>query len=861
MTHGDTKAAPRGVLRAGAALLLGLLLFALAAAPAQAQVDGISYTLSPTGEYVLFENDFLGGNNGGLENGFLYGGEVGLGFGQYLTLSGVYLLNRSAQTDFSNFSIDNASDRQQAILDALDGLDARDVDLKRYGAQIKLNLGSGVGDAAEFLPYVSVGAGILEIDPDNRDVTETIYATGGVGVTFSLLDRYTLSVGGQMLAYRYNVATTFLTGDDGDLGDINDALGDDFDDVERGDFNQVNVYAPSARASLEIFLGGRRTGELTELDRAILDQFGGREGVEIFVEPFFGRIEFNDALGFPKDQNVAGVNAGFELGPFVGVRGFYWRGTSGDGVFDEVPPDNFEDIAFYGGDLNLRFGQSFGQRSFTPFGIVGAGYMNVLSGYDDDLDDDDASVPDDRYFGIAGGGVELPLGDALTLKGSARYLFMSNEDVEDLSNPDNVFGSLMYTGGLKFSFGGGGADRSPSAVLERERRREREQMREQMTERERRRSQETQQEINRLQARLDSLENQNLTQEQERREVERIRADVERAERDRDERRRFQDDDGRRATLRTGSNLSGETITLPIPEVGEVYIRVGETANDVSVETQYAPPTVIQGGQVQPGTGGMAGGLSQQQIESIVRETMRSEMAQADAEGRSINEREVERIVSETIRREIQASGGQVPSVSNEALRRELDEERQERRELEERLDRLANELEDELDEVQDRQSTPTVIQTDDEDGETQTIIGGGGGYTPERVVPTAGYAIGPGRFLVGARGDYGSDRGVGVGGLDFRFQPEAMIGFGDGVSLDLLVNGIVDVNTLQRYIGDSVSPYAGAGLGLTTETGLGVNVLLGAEYEVGGGAVFGEYSTVNFFDYNRFLIGYRAGF
>jgi hypothetical protein len=56
--------------------------------------------------------------------------------------------------------------------------------------------------------------------------------------------------------------------------------------------------------------------------------------VQLYVNPFHGRIEFNDALGFPKDQNLSGVNAGVSLGPYVGLRGFLLAratGHCGDG--------------------------------------------------------------------------------------------------------------------------------------------------------------------------------------------------------------------------------------------------------------------------------------------------------------------------------------------------------------------------------------------------------------------------------------------------------------------------------------------------------------------------------------------------
>ncbi len=890
MTHRSKQ--QRGTpARLGALLVGALFLIAAQAAwqPVQAQVTGISYTLSPTGQYTLFENDGLLGTDGssGLSNGYFYGGQVGFGFGQYLELSGLYLLGRDFQTDFSDLNdafISGYDGESQALFDALENIDGSDVDLRRMGGALRLNLGSGIGsaDGGQFLPYVTVGTGILRFDPEGVGETDNIYATGGVGFTVSLQDRLTLSLGGELLAYRYNFGRSLLGG--AGIDAVNAALTEQGEPtIAPADFSSETVISPSLNAAVRFYLGGRSPGELSEVDRALMRQFGGGGGPALFIEPFYGRIEFNDALGFPKDQNVAGVNAGLQFGPYVGIRGFYWRGTEGDDVFDGLPGNavEFEDIAFYGGELNLRFGSQFGMESFTPYAVAGAGYMDALSGYGDDIPAG-ATGPEDRYFAIGGAGVEVPLSSAFKLQGGIRYLLMSNSDVADVSNPDQVYGSPMYTAGIEINLGGDRGGDSVGEILDARAERRTAQQRAEFIDRD----QATRQEVERLRSRIDSLEQvarRNLQEgdPQQREQMEQQMEEIDQLQRQLTEqtarreamRQRMRDGEGeeRMQADRTrgdrqraprgvdgarGSYLSGQTVTLPVPEVGEIYVRIGETSDDVQVETVYGPPTVVQGGGAPAMQGGTTGAtLAPQQIRQIVRETIQSEMARAEAGGQALSDDEVRRIVEDVISAEIRRSGTDAAALNMQRLNNRL--EAQDRQ-----IRRLRDELDDELDQIQAQTQQPQqVIIEETEDGEeTQTrIIGGLGGYSPTNFVPMAGYTVGgANRFLLGVRGDYGGDARFQAYG--FRFAPEIAVGFGDGVSLDLIANGLFDLNFVQQYVG-GLSPYAGAGLGLTTETGFGINLLGGVEYEIGSGAVFGEFSTLSFFDYNRFLVGYRARF
>ncbi len=106
----------------------------------KSQVQDLSYTLSPSVEYVLW------GDQAGLKDGLTVGGKLGFGFGQFVELSGTYLQALNLETDFSDFGLPGFSESL---------FTARDVDWQRYGGELRLNLSRGV-----VLPFLTLGSGI-----------------------------------------------------------------------------------------------------------------------------------------------------------------------------------------------------------------------------------------------------------------------------------------------------------------------------------------------------------------------------------------------------------------------------------------------------------------------------------------------------------------------------------------------------------------------------------------------------------------------------------------------------------------------------------------------------------------------------
>ncbi len=837
-----------------------LLLLAVLPLDGMAQVTGISYTAAPVGLRTFY------GDDAGLSDSWSYGGALGLGFGEYLEVAGEYLMSYDTKTDFSDFGSD------QAIQGALEALDTRDVDVTRYGGRLRLNIGR-----TGLLPFVTAGAGIIEFKPDDAGKTESIYLDAGAGLTFSVADRYTLTVSASRMGYRYSPFATFGLGNPLVTG------GQPFDE---DDFPIRTVYNTNVRAALMLYLGGRGRGEMSDIDRAIADQLGG--GVpRIYAQPFYGRIDFNQKLGnFPSQQPVSGVNAGIDLGPYVGLRGFYWRATDEDELFDKSPIE-FRDMQFYGGELNLRFASSGLGSSLTPYLVVGGGYMNVDDGYEAE---DVFAAPDSRFFATGGAGIDVPLSSNFRLNAGLRSLLMSDQELDDVATPSSVYNSWMYTAGVEFSFGGGNSARDVAAA-ERERRLRAMTSAEQEIERLREQraslrseldststayenaSDEERAEIERLQSEIESLRQRasqrdtvyierdgrvqgvpqsRLTPQEQQR--------LERAERIE---RQMADEQMMRTST---NNLSGQTLALPVPNVGEIYVRFGDTVGETTVDTYATPVVVTQSGtpmatqQGAPQGTAMQGTVAQMtpaQIQQIVRETIQSEMARSDSQ--QVTQAEIQQAVSSAVQQQLQQLA------QSDARMADLEAaQRMEVRlaEIEARLDRRLNAIETR--QVVSTADQPNVTVVDGANAGTTRIVTTDSGVLGRQFTnafPYLGFRTGNGtnQFLFGVRAEFTRPTNTG-----FKFVPEAAFGFGDGTSFQVFGNAVFPFAS-DDYVRD-LYPYAGVGLGFISREGLkgldlGLNLMLGADYRFGPGAVMIEYSAPNFFDYNRILLGYKLNF
>jgi hypothetical protein len=741
----------------------------------------VGYTFEPTVQGVL-DSD-----NASLQDEPLYGGALGLSFGRYFQVKAEYLANNGASTSFTN-------------VDRLSGLLDRNLDVRRYGARLRLNLLD-----RRIIPYLTAGTGVLQLDPDGVDATRTVYGLAGGGFAFRLQDRFRFAVGDEVLGYRYDPVATYL----GPSGASNFGSGTEL------------VRTPALTASLSLFLGGRSLDEQTAVDEALRQQFGGGgvlSNTRLFVNPIYGRIEFNDALGFPKDQNVFGLHAGVDLGPYVGLRGFYWRGRAGENFGDDLG-GGFEDIRMYGSELQLRLNLELG-RGFVPYARVGGGYLDVQGDYADDLPDG-ALVPDDRFFGITGAGLEVPVTRSLKLSGGVRGLLMSNPNVAESGDPGDLYGSAMYTAGVEFRLGGGGGDderppdrpepaipsptssRTPPAQDTSAPRPVRPvEQPDDLTPFERR-----------LLARVDSLERV-------------LQGDTART---------------RPSEPTQRSNVTDRSMTVPVPEDGEIYVRFGgdrPTRADTTTRRrsgrEEAPVTDAQ---------------IRQRVEQALRRQLRQQ------QGADSTQADVERIVDRALRDALRDQQ-QPPPQQGQGQSQQIQQ-------LQSQIEQLRRDLR-----AQRAESSAAPQQTPSDDASVsppfyQNFLNRPLTY----VVPITGFRTGGNlsQFQIGVRGDYRIRPSS-----KFHLIPELTfgVGGGEGLSPNLLANVGYSFfrDRVPALTGVPLQPYVGAGIGIASSGGFTfepvLNTMLGADYRVRGRqAVFLEYSTLDLGDAHRIHVGYRFRF
>ena len=392
------------------ALALGIAGATFVTAPAQ--VNGLSYTLAPRAAYLFTDAE------SGIGNGFAFGGDFGLGFGQYIELRANYLQGIGTQTDFGDFGLTSSNAGQ---------LVQRDVALRRIGGDIKLNLGRG-----RFLPYLVTGVGVQRLELDGRAADDNIYGSGGLGLVLSAADRYTFFVEGRFTGYNHNPVRGLLTDADVTLLDIS-----------RADFGAQQQRNYSLEAGMSFYFAGRRPGDLTEVDKAYAEQFGnGFRGASFQVEPTLSRVNFDGVLPY-RDTWLGGLALGTNFGPLVGFRAYYLQAMADDNVgFD------FDDLALYGADF--RFNLNNVATGVAPYISLGGGYIDVKDSYRSANALENAKS---QGYAAGGGGIVLGLTRNIKLRAGAKVLLTSGTEVDAVQSTDQITTSTQYTFGLNLAFG------------------------------------------------------------------------------------------------------------------------------------------------------------------------------------------------------------------------------------------------------------------------------------------------------------------------------------------------------------------------------------------------------------------------
>ncbi len=375
-----------------------------------AQVKDISVTFSPIGEYSFWDN------KAGLEDGFLVGGKIGFGFGEFIELRGTYLQSLDLKTNFENYGLPNYNH---------DIFSPQDVTLTRWGGEFKANIGT-----RGLKPYLTLGTGVQSIEVYNNDKLKQIFASFGLGLKLNLSERVVFLVEGKNTMYNFNSAAHLLTSAD------KTAFG-----VTAADFSNDRLSNWAVQGALQIYLGGREPGTLSELDLAYLNQFrGGLRGLQFTIEPGAAYIAFDKNSLF-RDTWFVGGYAGLDFNKYIGLRGFYFQAVESMKLSTD-----FEKLSMYGVEFQARLNASTG---ITPYISLGGGYIDPQNNY---LGKDGALVKGNE-FASGGLGLNIPLGKRVMLTGGAKAMLTSSDNIEDIELPGDLQTHMMYNAGIKVSLG------------------------------------------------------------------------------------------------------------------------------------------------------------------------------------------------------------------------------------------------------------------------------------------------------------------------------------------------------------------------------------------------------------------------
>lgn len=761
-----------------------IFLISLFSYAANAQVSGIGYTISPAGEYVWWDD------KAGLEDNYLVGGKLGFSFGEYFELRANYMQSLNLKTDLSGFEL---------MPDSL--VSQREVKLSRWGGELKANLTKG-----KWLPFVTLGTGIQTMKMDTFAEQKQIYVDYGLGIKFSLADRYTFTIEGKNTLYRFNSGSYFITDAE------KTALG-----LTASDFEQEQLQNWSLAATLQFYLGGRKPGTLTDLDRAYFNAFsGGLNSLVGTLEPTVGKVEFDESLNF-RDTWLAGGSAGIDLGPYIGIRGFYLQSL------EEGETSKFDKLAIYGGELRARLNVSQG---LVPYLMLGGGNIDVQADY---VGKDSLVMPENKAFAMGGLGLILPLSKNFKIFGSAKAMMTTGSDLDAIAEPDQLQTSWMYSAGLRLNFGR--SRKSPNSLV---------------------------------QSKIDQALNQQVNAQEAAKiaaakavsAAKIAEAAVANGEVETAALASAQAAKAANEAAEAAQKVSEATKTVEAIEKG-TYNNNGQSSITMSAaELQNLIDEVMEnmsdkGASISP--------LVQQQM-------------MQDRASETIKQQEIDRRLRSLeiamVRMEEQQKG-QLDAMKlelNQQLKLELEAFtkafRTEMQSMERKMDASFQGL------MQQQSNTPIenkvqeeIIEEEIEEKNDIEIIEKKGGLLGDSYKSASGFAgvmmANEIAAVLGVRLHYG------LGKTNLELAPEVFVGLGNSSSFGLMANIIAPIN-LKSY--PKIKPYIGLGGGLIDQEGdagmEGVyNIALGAKFDLWKGNMFADYTTRNLFEYHQAAVGYRLNF
>ncbi len=826
-----------------------------------AQVRGLSYTIAPFGEYNFY------GEKSGLKNGFTVGGMLGVGFGEFVELRGLYGTALNLTTDLNRFGFSPSDDQ-------IENYNARDLKLHRYGGELKLNLSKGA-----LLPYLTVGTGIQELGRDSLETGKSIYLSAGLGIKFSAGDRYTIGLQATNTRYTYSAIKSLMDPEERLMYGLED-------DLER-----ENISNWALRASLIVYIGGRKPGQITDIDKAYMDNFSsGFRGLNIPLELQVSKMNFHEDLPY-RDTWMAGASAGFNFGPLVGIRGFYFRGLEEDSY------TKFDKIAMYGGEARFKLNEG---KGFTPWITIGGGNIWTSEEYvarGSFIGD----VDKNKGFATGGLGIDIPFGKHVKITAFVKSVLTSSEPLEEgAPKPDEILYSTNYGASINFILG---KSKKKINVVKQST------FDEYVANTEEENARATEQLKGQYEEQIKILEDQ-LAQAiaaQDEKAIKEISENKEKAEQIVDQLDKVQEEryvPQKRHRIQEGViSMSPAELNLLIQDI---INGVKQNNNSYRQMPPYAP---AQGQNVQSA---LADFKNEQQIESLTKslselsksiEKQNSELTKSikffiDTTRNQINslrqeiiesKKEIEllksgkyqkeakdevsketdasnpRFFNDELRDYIQTTNGKIDALTEIIIQMQLKDKNA--------GNNTTNIIVGKPQILNDTLEADTLIVTKTKKASNIQVVQTGTEYDNSkgflskfRYNGMSGFmGINLGKqttFNIGLRMHYGIDQ------TDFEVMPETFFGFGSPSSFGISLNGLYKMNFLKKKLGN-FTPYAGLGLGFLKggdqdnrdEVYGSWNFIIGSSLNILQGDLYVDFTARNTFKYNQITVGYRFPF
>lgn len=386
-------------------LFLTLLVISTASGPILAQVSGVSYIFTPKIEQTEWEK------NSGLDNGYQFGGSLGLGFGPFVELHADYL--RSYDQTYSLISLRGGD---ELLNQRLSNTPTTDIFVERFGLSTRLNLGTSA-----IVPYLEAGTGLIRFSRDDLNSSQGIYLSGGAGVMLSVADRVGLFVQANHFGYSYNPGSTFLNG-----SEINRY------DLQTENFRHVLVSQWNFQAGFKTYLGGSRDNPLYS------SSLSEGKGVVFDITPIYGQLYANESLNLRSTQHLTGFSIGVHLNPYISVNPFVWQGLETDSKL------GFSKLNMFGGEFKAALFNAV----VTPTVVIGGGYLDASR-----YESESLARPESQFFGTLGAGFEIELTPNIRLNAGFKSMLTTRTGVDNAISPNDIVMSSMFSTGVQIRMG------------------------------------------------------------------------------------------------------------------------------------------------------------------------------------------------------------------------------------------------------------------------------------------------------------------------------------------------------------------------------------------------------------------------